>query len=200
MSLANYRTPQKPLEECTQTYVNGLRSKLRSLFFAHKRGERWMSGKSIEAQIKHLEERLGVKAGEIPGPGRPKTDASRPIGYVYIIGNEQYGWYKIGYSLNPYERLIAFNVGCPVPLSIVAKFKCPKTLCTSLEADLHKTFSEQQLHNEWFNLTAEDLTRAKNLANLWILNRVPEGQLNQLLGLPKSFIGRETWHKKSISN
>jgi|SRR5271157_3211687 len=77
-------------------------------------------------------------------------------GFVYIIGNDELGVFKIGYSRNyPTNRLHYLQVGSPVILRLAAFVhvdNAPET-----EKKLHERFSEQHLHHEWFRLSPEDI-------------------------------------------
>jgi len=78
-------------------------------------------------------------------------------GYIYVIGNDELGLFKIGFSRNhPAEgRLRHLQVGSPVILRLVTSIyveNAPKE-----EARLHEQFVEKHVHYEWYRLSPEDL-------------------------------------------
>lgn len=78
-------------------------------------------------------------------------------GFVYVIGNDDLGFFKIGFSRNPPagNRLRSLQVGSPVILRLVTSVyveNAPKE-----EARLHEQFVEKHVHHEWYRLSLEDL-------------------------------------------
>lgn len=53
---------------------------------------------------------------------------------------------KIGVAQNLAKRFNALRTGSPVPIEVVAAFRAPM----EMERDLHKRFSGQRRHGEWF--------------------------------------------------
>lgn len=77
-------------------------------------------------------------------------------GYVYIIGNHEFGWYKIGYTrLDPKARLAALQPYCPCPLKVVAHMEVRHA--RAVEYTLHDRFKTRRLHGEWFQLTKKEI-------------------------------------------
>ncbi len=78
-------------------------------------------------------------------------------GYVYVIGNDELGVYKIGYSRrHPQEnRLHHLQVGSPVILRIAATAYSDNA--PAGEKRLHQQFSEKHVHYEWFRLSPDDI-------------------------------------------
>lgn len=69
---------------------------------------------------------------------------------VYFIGGD-FDRVKIGYTnRDPEERLRDLQVGCPVPLRVLASFAADQ--CT--EGQLHSLFEDSWSHGEWFKITA----------------------------------------------
>jgi hypothetical protein len=89
-------------------------------------------------------------------------------GFVYVIGNDELGLFKIGFSRNhPSEnRLKHLQVGSPVILRLAA--------CTYVEnapreeTRLHELFAEKHEHHEWYRLSPDDL---KNMGETLIANK-----------------------------
>jgi hypothetical protein len=65
--------------------------------------------------------------------------------FVYLIESEC-GRVKIGNSLNPKGRLVAFSITSPRPLRLVATWPGDHTA----ERELHDRFIAHRTHNEWF--------------------------------------------------
>lgn len=89
------------------------------------------------------------------------------FGYVYLIGNKFYHWYKIGVTQDVHERLRGLQVGCPVQLIKLnwAWVKNPD----AVEQNLHTKYSSRRLHGEWFFLPDEDVAEISSylsVANL----------------------------------
>lgn len=78
-------------------------------------------------------------------------------GFVYVIGNDDLGLFKIGFSRkHPSDnRLRVLQVGSPVLLRLA--------VCTYVEnapkeeKHLHEMFVEKHEHHEWYRLSPEDL-------------------------------------------
>lgn len=83
------------------------------------------------------------------------------MGYVYLIGNTTYGWYKIGKSKAPDFRFSSLVINCPVPLERLVLTET--TDMNQLETLLHTEFTLQRLHGEWFTLSTADIERYKFL-------------------------------------
>ncbi len=77
------------------------------------------------------------------------TDTAK--GCVYFIGNEHYGWVKIGKTTNLTARLSALQTGSPCILSILGYKK--SNTPTKEERELHLKFSKYKMHNEWYLLS-----------------------------------------------
>lgn len=75
-----------------------------------------------------------------------KKSTSPKTGYVYFLktGNEV----KIGFSVNPRERLHSLQTGCARPAKMVKIVKGTPTT----ERAFHKRFAEYHLKGEWFDL------------------------------------------------
>lgn len=81
--------------------------------------------------------------------------------YVYLIKSSETGYYKIGYSANPEQRLKQLQTGCPDKLDMISTFSSPRA--RKLENALHNSFSYARKHNEWFDLSLEDELKFQSL-------------------------------------
>ena len=70
---------------------------------------------------------------------------------VYLVRNQ--GFYKIGYSNDPYKRMAELQIGNPTPIELVG------TISGSItdERRFHDLFKEKRVSGEWFSLSDEDV-------------------------------------------
>lgn len=71
--------------------------------------------------------------------------------YVYLIGNLEYGFVKIGYSNDPNKRLKSLQTGCPFDISILDVFEGGP----DVEKSLHKRYRRYSTRGEWFKVEGE---------------------------------------------
>lgn len=92
----------------------------------------------------------GVHAGD-----RYSTYATRKGKYwVYLIGNKNLNWFKIGISKWPEQRLQQFNVfPFEVELFTAIAVGTDKDLkkAMRIEKDLHKMYEINKIRGEWFH-------------------------------------------------
>lgn len=74
---------------------------------------------------------------------------------LYVIGNEEYGWYKIGIAESPEGRIHLLQTGCPVRLTLF--FRGETDQPEELEKALHHEFRAKRRGYEWFDLNQADL-------------------------------------------
>lgn len=86
------------------------------------------------------------------------VDAESTDALCYFIGADE-GPIKIGYALRPHERLKLFQMGCPVPLKLLAT----RAGGAAREAAYHWQFKEHRAHGEWFNRCPEILAEIERL-------------------------------------
>ena len=59
---------------------------------------------------------------------------------------------KVGYSKNPFKRLVALRTGCPYELNIGCLLVVPnKKNAEWLEWMVHRTLAHRRMHGEWFS-------------------------------------------------
>lgn len=83
-------------------------------------------------------------------------------GYVYLLKSTS-GYYKIGHTGNPKNRLRTFNVKLPFEVEFECLIQCDDM--RHLEKTLHNHFDNKRVNGEWFNLEAEDIKYIKGLAS-----------------------------------
>jgi len=98
---------------------------------------------------------VALQPAKRPAPSR-KT---RP-GYVYLIQGEN-GFYKIGRTVAPENRMKTFNVKLPFNVEYICLVKHDDHV--SLETELHERFAAKRINGEWFALNDEDVTYIKAL-------------------------------------
>lgn len=82
---------------------------------------------------------------------RYRTQVSQKQGYVYVIGNLNANICKIGFSINPKERIKGVQTGCPHVLQILLLFEADKYT----ETRLHHKYKKYKRTGEWFNIEGE---------------------------------------------
>lgn len=85
--------------------------------------------------------------------------------YVYIIGWQEVGCYKIGISRSPDKRIHQLEANLPFPLEIIVVRQVEDS--AHLERCLHHANSERRLKNEWFRLSQSELAVCKSFIDCW---------------------------------
>lgn len=103
-------------------------------------------------------------------------------GYVYLIGNSQFGWYKIGKSVRPNIRVKTVGVLLPFTISVFAVWESSDH--SRMEAYLHRKFASLRIQGEWFRLSSLDVnyllsrpeTKVRVMAEFKLKRDTPEGK------------------------
>lgn len=90
----------------------------------------------------------------------------RGVGGVYVVGNLEAGYYKIGWTENIQKRVKALNSSAPWPMELVAAFPCPDRVRFESEQYLHNRFAHKATNTEWFRLDREDIEAILKLQEL----------------------------------
>lgn len=69
-------------------------------------------------------------------------------GWVYIVGAQETGLVKIGYTSNPPRRFVALRTACPVEMFVLYLVAGD----ASDEKALHRQFKSLRVRKEWFRL------------------------------------------------
>jgi hypothetical protein len=80
--------------------------------------------------------------------------------YVYFIGADWGSAVKIGFSRNPWSRVLEFQTGSPTKLSVLAAFKTS----TNSEIDIHTLLAGYRRSGEWFELPQAAMLVIENAA------------------------------------
>jgi hypothetical protein len=90
-------------------------------------------------------------------------------GYIYLIGSERFGWYKIGRSSVPHVRISNIGILLPFKIDLFAVWSTENQCC--LEAFLHEKFSEFQINGEWFAFGREKMLEVIDGSYPWKASR-----------------------------
>lgn len=82
-------------------------------------------------------------------------------GYVYLIQAAS-GFYKIGRTANPKNRIRTFSVKLPFEVDYLCLIKTKNMY--KLERELHKRYEKKRVRGEWFKLSPADVEYIKGLA------------------------------------
>lgn len=75
-----------------------------------------------------------------------QLDRMKFDGFVYVIGNFKYKFFKVGFSIDPYKRLTSIQTGCPFQVSIILIINATM----NYEKKLHYKFRRDSTVGEWF--------------------------------------------------
>lgn len=77
-------------------------------------------------------------------------------GYIYIIREKETDYYKIGFTQDSdaTKRMLNLQTGNSTVLELIGTFYI---YSFKTEHELHKYFSEQHIHGEWYKLSHEDV-------------------------------------------
>lgn len=87
---------------------------------------------------------------------------SNKSGYVYLIRSQD-GYFKIGHTSDPDNRMKTFSVKLPFDVEYVCLIWSGDRF--ELERSLHDLYKSKHVNGEWFNLSDEDVNYLKGLAN-----------------------------------
>jgi hypothetical protein len=109
------------------------------------------------ACIEHHEDGYALAEGITTDDTAPRQQGG---GWIYVIGNREYGWYKVGRTINLRQRLDTLLL-LPFPLEIVTTLRTANP--PQSERTLHKIFAESRINGEWFALSDTDLNWLRSL-------------------------------------
>lgn len=84
-------------------------------------------------------------------------------GYVYLIKSST-GYWKIGHSKTPENRMKTFGV--MLPFEVEYEHLIPTTNMFMAETILHTKFSDKRVRGEWFSLTDDDVIAIKAIERM----------------------------------
>jgi len=74
--------------------------------------------------------------------------------YVYLIKDNDNGFYKIGIARDPQKRLKELQTGNPNQLTIIETFLSEYS--NKVEKNLHRKYSYTKKEGEWFDLSIKE--------------------------------------------
>jgi len=81
-------------------------------------------------------------------------------GFVYLLKSDT-GYYKIGHTVNPDNRITTFGVLLPFEVEYDHLIQSPDM--RRLESDLHRRYEDKRVNGEWFDLSVDDVAYIKSL-------------------------------------
>ena len=86
-------------------------------------------------------------------------------GTVYVIQDADVtGWYKIGKTTKPSERIAHFDTMLPFEVRLVHIISSKN--CDAVEAVLHRRFADKRQRGEWFALEGADIAWIKQMEDV----------------------------------
>ncbi len=86
--------------------------------------------------------------------------------YVYLIGVEDTGHVKFGYSKDPDARLKQLQTGSAQPLKLLGMFGYCETKAKLMERKIHQSFSCYRMSGEWFEMDHTSAIQLFQWANI----------------------------------
>lgn len=99
-------------------------------------------------------------------PNRSRKTQRRIVnwsGYVYLLKAHD-GYWKIGHTNNPDNRLRTFSVKLPFPVEYEHLIPCDNRLWA--EQTLHTRYAAQRIKGEWFELSPEQVEEIKAITKM----------------------------------
>jgi predicted GIY-YIG superfamily endonuclease len=78
------------------------------------------------------------------------------MSFIYLIHNEDSGFYKIGVSKNPYNRIKQLQTGSNSKLQLKQLYEA-KEYAYRVESVLHRSYNLNERFNEWFYLDKQQV-------------------------------------------
>lgn len=94
--------------------------------------------------------------------------------YLYAICDESTGHIKLGYSLNPEERLRELQTGNSGALRLVHRARIREDRARPVEQRLHLELNHLRVRGEWFKLSE---SKAKGMIDYAIIRYEDDGLL-----------------------
>jgi hypothetical protein len=114
----------------------------------------------IPVLLKRIEEQVQDETEPLPAIKLDPKSIDRS-GYVYVLQSPT-GYYKIGRTRNPQNRIQTFGV--LLPFEVAYLYVIATTNMVLLETRLHQRFAEKRAGGEWFALDENDIAYIAALA------------------------------------
>lgn len=76
---------------------------------------------------------------------------TRPLAFVYIARDEVTGLFKVGYSVDPLQRLARLKITVKHPVTLLATSEGDPDDRGTLEHTIHRALEETHAYGEWFH-------------------------------------------------
>lgn len=109
---------------------------------------------------------LVADAAALAYQSKPQTTRQFSVtraGFVYLLRSAS-GFWKIGKTKNPQNRIETFSV--KLPFEVEYEHLIPCADMSSAEIQLHQRFATKRTNGEWFALTDEDVAIIKSIQSL----------------------------------
>ena len=130
--------------------------------FLWSRLESWQTDKQRIAKEKERALKKHVFGKWIPSYSERAKALRRYDGHVYLI-REEYGRYKIGYTVDVPTRFNTLKIQVPQKIEIVWSIKCHDH--KKVEKELHRRYKPSRTRGEWFALTSEQVREITQLTD-----------------------------------
>lgn len=97
-------------------------------------------------------------------PHRAREPRGPVAGWVYLVGAEEIGYCKIGYSARPDIRFGQLTAALPFRVRLLHKIAT--TDCVWAEAELHARYAHTRVNGEWFRLADDEIAAFRALDRL----------------------------------
>jgi Meiotically Up-regulated Gene 113 (MUG113) protein len=91
-------------------------------------------------------------------------------GYIYLLGSERFGWFKIGRSIEPVIRIE--NIGVLLPFRVEVFSVWAASDCVAAEVQMHRRYADNAINGEWFSFKRKEMILAKNANYPWFSEQV----------------------------
>lgn len=118
-------------------------------------------------EVSHIEYNEVQPTNLITNEETQETKASKKVEdvYVYLMKNNQNGYYKIGISNNCIYREKTLQSQEPDICLVCSKKYPSRTAARQIETMLHRYYQNSHLRGEWYRLTIEESKMVQNLLN-----------------------------------
>lgn len=82
---------------------------------------------------------------------------------VYLIRSNEHGYYKIGVSKSPQNRVNSLQTGNFDTLTLIDKYE--SKFATKIEKSLHNLWGYLKVNGEWFELSIDEVNNFNNMCN-----------------------------------
>ncbi len=148
-------------EKTTRRRVTEEKAKAEKIAAEKAREER-LAAEKVAAKRIAVMKILARKASEEAAEEATKSHQGKPrAGYVYLLQSPT-GYYKIGRTKNPSNRIKTFSVKLPFEVEFIVIIATSDMV--QLETELHHKYASKRIDGEWFELAPADVAYMKGLA------------------------------------